>query len=78
MSTTKKTAILVAFAILINALLSIFIWGHRMFVTGVNPFREAAELLLFLLIAIALVIVGVKKLGKYVGFRCNRHYLIGQ
>jgi cytochrome c oxidase subunit I len=66
MNIIKKTAILIALGILTNALLLVFIWEHHMFVTELNPFLGLVELLFFLLIAIPLVILGIKKLGKYV------------
>jgi len=40
-----------------------------MFVTELNPFLGLVELLLFLLVAIPLVILGIKKVGKYVRFK---------
>ncbi len=61
----KKTAVLIALAILINTVLLGFIWAHHMFVTGLNPFLGAIFSLLTLLIAIPIVIFAIRKLGKY-------------
>ena len=61
----KKTAILLMMAILLNALLFVFPWAHRMFVTGLNPFLGLLWLLLFLLVSVPLVILVVKRLSAY-------------
>lgn len=62
----KKTAILLALAISINALMLGFVWAHHMFVTGINPFLGAIFLLLSLLIAIPIVVFGIKRFGRYI------------
>ena len=51
-------------AVLFNALFLVFVWAHREFVTGLNPFVASIELLLSLLIAIPLAILAVKWLVR--------------
>jgi len=61
----KKTALLLVLAILVNALLFVFIWAGRSFVLGFNPFGALLALFLSLLIATPLAILTVRRLTRY-------------
>lgn len=65
----KKIAILIAIAILVNGLLWVYIWAHRVLVMGLNPVLGSLELLLFMAAAIVSITFGVKKLSKHVRLR---------
>ena len=61
----KKIAVLLIVATLLNVLLLVFVWIHRMFATGLNPFVASLGLLLPLLIAIPLAVLAIKRLARY-------------
>lgn len=55
-SLIKKTALLFMLALAFNAILYSIVWGHHMFVSGLNPFLSYLLLFFVLLITIPLVI----------------------
>ena len=61
----KKTAILFVLAIVLNALVLIFVWAQHKFIIGLNPFIALIALLVSLLIAIPLAVLAVRKLARY-------------
>jgi cytochrome c oxidase subunit I len=60
----KKTVILLLLAVFLNVIVFICVWAHRMIVFNLNPFGALLGLLLFLLIAIPLTVISVKRLVK--------------
>jgi cytochrome c oxidase subunit I len=69
MSMIKKVVFLLVLALVVDVFVLVFVWAHKLFVVGLNPFAGSIIVVISLAVGIPLAVFGFRRLSRWLGVR---------